>query len=256
MSTTHSEVSASDVAGYVLPNRPRRTGGALVVPSHDSTHSGLHRRTGEVAKRIGERVLLLAECQQQFLGELRTGLQALEGAVVDDARIRLQACVRSAITVLDWCDSLQDDLLGEGRRAARGWQPIDLAEFCGDVATESAAHGIAAVVTGGTAQPWWGDAGLFAETMRAGLAVVAERSAGPGVIRIEISGTQEAARVRIAGNGDPVAEIDESAIHLFRQAVERLGGRVVPDALGPGGTGLILELPCGSTDADADETVG
>ena len=254
MSTTHSEVSASEVAGYVLPNRPRPTGGALVVPVHDSTHSGLHRRTGEVAKRIGERVLLLAECQQQFLGELRTGLQALEGAVVDDARVRLQAAVRSAITVLDWCDSLQADLLGEGQRAARGWQPIDLAEFCGDLATESAANGITAVVTGDTAQPWWGDAGLFAETLRAGLVVVAERSAGPGAIRIEISGTAGGPRVRIAGSGDPVAEVDESAIRLFRNAAGRLGARVVPDALGPGGTGLILELPCGNT--DADETVG
>jgi hypothetical protein len=250
MTTTHSEVSAPEVTGYVLPNRPRQAGGAFVVTSHDAIPASLHRHTGEVAKRIGERVLLLAECQQQFLGELRTGLRELEGGVVDDARIKLQASIRSAITVLDWCDALQQDLLGEGQRAAHGWQPIDLAEFCADVASECGVNGITVVATGELAQPWWGDAGQLAEVLRTGIGVVAERSAGPGAVLVEISGTSDAPRIRVAGTGDPAGEVEEASIRQFRDAVGRLGAKVVPDGLGPGGTGLILQLPGWSLDSD------
>jgi len=246
MTTTHSDVQTKEVHGYVLPTRPRPAGSLLVVPTREATNMGLHRRTGEVAQRLGERFLLLAECQQQFLGELRSGLRALEGAVVEDARIRLQASVRSAIAVLDWCDTLQADLLAEAQRAARGWQPIDLGEACREAATGVEGNGIAVLVSGQTAQPWWGDAGRLAVAIQAGLSVVAERTGGQGTIQVEVGGTSAQANVRIAGTGEPGEQVDSASVRAFRNAVERLGATVVPDALGPGGAGLILELP-GST---------
>ena len=83
-------------------------------------------------------------------------------------------------------------------------------------------------------------------TIQAGLAVVAERTGGQGTILVEVGGASAQASVRIAGTGEPGEQVDSASIRTFRNAVERLGATVVPDALGPGGAGLILALP-GST---------
>jgi len=49
--------------------------------------------------------------------------------------------------------------------------------------------------------------------------------------------------IRVVSSGDPREPVDPDSVYRFRQAVEQLGARVRPDVLGPGGSGLVIELP-------------
>lgn len=249
MSTTRSEVldprGNDQATGYVLP-KPGRGGNELVLPAGPSALQ--RHREAEVAKAIGSRVSALAECQQQFLSELRSCLEDVEDTVAEAGRARLRTQVRSALSVLEWCDAVQADLKGEAEWAGQGLQPIELIGFCADVAGRWSTGATPVHVGGACNRPWWGDAGLLAETLEAALAVVADRSRGAGSIAIEVEVGGSVANVRVAGSGEPSDEVDPALVRVFRQNVERLGAAVAPDSLGPGGTGIVLVLP--RVDAD------
>ncbi|MCC7063715.1 MAG: hypothetical protein IT456_12985 [Planctomycetes bacterium] len=245
MRPAHSDVTLPDVreaSEFVLPKPPRGNGEVFVVGGRAGVHS-MHRRSAEAAKCIGDRILMLAECQQQFLAELRHGLEALDGAVAEDSRARLKGSIQASLGVLEWCEVSQRDLLQQAGFAAQGWQPIDLGEFCREFANEHREDEIALVVAGQSVRPWWGDAARLHDVLHAAVHVITERTGGCGSILLEVVGTASGPRIRLAGTGEPREDLDAGAVKTFRQAVSRLGATVEPDALGIGGAGLVIGLP-------------
>ena len=235
------DVLDSLAAEYVLPSPPRGASELVVVPTRAEPFAGL-RRGGDVARAIGDRFVALTECQQQFLAELRERLGTLDAAIAEDSRARLKGALRDAFHVLDWCDAVQSDLQTDGRRAAAGAEPIDVAALCGEVAAATGA-GDAVQVAGRLPGRWWGEASALATVLDLGLRLVSERTGGLGRRFLELGGDGEQPTVRIVSYADPAEGVDPASVRRFRQAVERLGARVVPDALGPGGSGFLLLLP-------------
>lgn len=229
-------------AEYVLPKPPRHSGEVLVL-AEPATDATALRRTSEVTRTLGDRFETLAECQRQFLDELRHELLGLDDTVLEGTRVQLQSGVHAALRVLDWCAAAQADFQQQARWAARGWLPVDLGDFCQALAGQVQANGAPVLVTGTAATPWWGDPVALAATIRAGLVVVAERTAGLGTVLIEFGRGEESHQVRIAGTGEPTEDPGEASVRAFRQAVDLLGATVVPDGNGGGGAGLVLRLP-------------
>jgi len=245
MSLSQSDVAvpqAQHEGSYVLP-KPLRQGAEMVVVPARAEAEVARRRAAAATQRLGERLLCLAECQQQFLAELRQGLESLDEVVGEAARARIQAAVHSSLQVLGWCDAVQDDFAQQAALAARGFEPVDLGDFCREVAGEWVGRERLVHVAGEAVRPWWGDAVRLADALHAGLALVAERSTGQGPILLELTGEDGRPRIRIAGSGEPSEDVDPGAVRGFRLAVGQLGARVLPDRLGPGGAALVLELP-------------
>jgi hypothetical protein len=192
---------------------------------------------------LGERFLAFAECQQQFLAELRARLEVLDGAIAEDARARLKGALRGALDVLDWCDAVQVDLAAESSWAAAGLEPLDVAEVCRAVAAEPSSHVGDMRVTGQASRPWWGEAALLAAALRQGLHLVSERVGGGGLRHIEVGEQESGQWIRVAGYGEPCDGAEPTTVQSFRRAVESLRARIVPDALGPGGAAFVLHLP-------------
>lgn len=241
MSTARTDVRDTETtpkkAGYVLPKPGRQARDFIATPPR-----GPRYREGEVARTLGARTLALLECQERFLGELRDSLVEFEADLGEATRARLQGRVRTALSVLDWCDAVHGDLHQETQWAVRGLQPIDLLSFCRGAAGE-AAHEGDVTVRGERERAWWGDSALLADAVAAAIELVRARATASPSISIEILGTGDAAGLRFAGLGEPSTEVDPGCIERFRSAANRLGGRVVPDVQGPAGTGLVLELP-------------
>lgn len=240
MTTRTDPASISAASGYVLPSRPP----AAAEGSGVSDRGGLLalRRGREVARAIGSRMVALAECQHEFLAELRERLAGMDQAIADDTRARLKGRLREVLEVLDWCDVVQADMHLEGGRAAQGTEPIDVVELCRDVVAN--VHAAAdTVVTGWLPTPWWGPAADLAEVIALGLTLVAQRTGGHGSRCLEVDGDASRVRIRIVGSAPSSAEVDRAHARHFRQACQRIGIRVVPDELGPLGAGLVLELP-------------
>lgn len=210
----------------------------VIVPRAD----GDLERGSRVAQLLGDRFLALAECQQEFLAELRVRLTALDSAIAEDSRARLKGALRDAVDVIDWCDAVQADLKNDSRRAASGQEPLDLLGLCSDVVAAVSGRG-EIQVTGQANNLWWGNAGHLADAVRQGLALVAERTGGAGARLVEVGVADGAPWIRIAGHGEPGEDLEAEAIRRFREAVGRVAARVVPDALGPGGAGFVLKLP-------------
>lgn len=242
MSTNRPATIDPAAIDYVLPAPPR--GGAEVVvvaPRRDVT--AVLRRGGEVARTLGDRFLALAESQQLFLEELRDRLDQLDGAIAETPRALLKGAVRETLAVLDWCDTVQADLVAESRQAARGAEPIDVAALCREVAAGVHLDDQPVVVVGRQDAPWWGDAAALADVVRLGLGLVAERTQGHGARSLEIAEAPGAVRLWLASHGEPGDGVEPDSVERFRAAVQRLGATVRPDALGPGSSGLVIELP-------------
>jgi len=244
MSTKPTNVLDSKAADYVLPvPAPLRQSGEVVVvaPRRDAEFS--FHRGAETAKGLGERFSTLAEHQQLLLGELRDRLMKLDAEVAESSRAQLKGALREVLTVLDWVDVAEDDLLRESRLAHLGAEPIDVAALCLEVADNVALPDQPIYVAGEMHAPWWGDAAALAGLVREALALVAERTNGLGTRRIEVREESHLLRIAIRSTGDPADGIEASSVARFRRACEQLGAVVRPDELGFGGSGLVLELP-------------
>lgn len=237
---------------YVLP-KPGRGAGDLVVATAPT-----HRwhRDADVARGLGQRIATLAACQDQFLTELRSRLEDATDSVAEAGRARLQKTLQSALGVLEWCDAVQRELAEEADHANRGLQPIDLAASCSDLAMQWAGSNRTVHVRGDADRLWWGDMGRFAETVHAGLDLVAARCRDASTLVIEIDSAgggdpdrdRQGPQLHIAGAGEPTSSVDPTIVRTFRQAAERLGARVWADALGPASTGFVLALPASPRD--------
>ena len=241
MSKKPLEVQVSPTSEYVLPAAPRVVGEIVVVPPARLPFSEL-RRGGDVARALGDRLLTQAECMQQFLGEVRTRLVSLDSALAEDSRAQLRGALHDVLGVLDWCDAVQTELQQECGLAASGSEPIDVVDLCRSVAAASG-HADSVQVSGQLPTAWWGEARVLAKALELGLALVADRTGGSGCRFVEVYAEATHPMIRITSSGDSREEVDPDAVRRFRQAVDQVGARVLPEAIDPGGSGLVIELP-------------
>ncbi|MBL8752651.1 MAG: hypothetical protein JNK15_05065 [Planctomycetes bacterium] len=244
MSPNQTGVVLPESTDYVLPVPPPKAGEVVVVASHRDAAASL-RRGGEVARTLGDRFLALAESQQLFADELRQRLGSLDTAIAEDSRAQLKGAVREILGVLDWCDQVQSDLVRDCRLAAAGAEPVDVAEVAAIAAAERQSSEQPVVVTG-TSGPWWGAASLLLELLQHALDLVAERTQGIGARFVEVDQQAAGIQVWVHGVGEPADQVDAQAIERFRRAAQAIGAIVRPDALGPGGVGMVLVLPVAS----------
>lgn len=235
-------VLAESTSDYVLPAPPRGTGEIVVVaPPGDGTSS--LSRGAEVARRLGARFTALGESQQLFLGELRERIVAIDGVVAEASRAQLKGALGELLAVLDWCDAVQVAALQEAARAADGEEPIDLAAFAEEHVVPRLGLDRPVLVTGRATLPVWGRASLFADLLRHGAELLAERAAGAGAIGIEIDDAAGAPRIRFSALGEPSDSLDAAVVRRFRATVDALGATVLPGEHGVGGTECVVELP-------------
>jgi hypothetical protein len=242
MSKKQPTVLDPATAHYVLP-APQRATGEVVVIAPGRHADAEWRRAKETAKGLGAHFALLAENQQLLLGELRERLATLDGAIADASRAQIKGGVKDAIAVLDWIDVALVDLAGCANRAAAGRAPIDVLAMCREVATRLAAPDQPVFVSGGEVAPWWGDATKLAALVREALAIVAERTQGSGARSVDVQAADNVIRLAIRSAGDPGDGVENESVVRFRRAVEDVGALVHPDALGIGGSGMVIELP-------------
>jgi hypothetical protein len=227
-----------------------KSGILIVGPETSETEAasaGAFSVTGETGpdglRRLGSRVLALLECQERFLEELRTSLQELDASVHEESRARIKAQLRTLAEIVDWTEMVHSDLVLEGRHAKAGQAPLDLLWVVHRVAAAWAPNGPEVAIHGRTDRPCWGNEASLAELVRLAFELVALRAGEGQAIQVEIGehGGRLGLRVFSAGGPEPIA--DPGLVERFRRAVERTGAAVEPDALGPGGAGLVLRLP-------------
>lgn len=242
MTTQHLSPSAP-ASEYVLPAPPRPPAEVLLVGA-PRDHSLIWRRRAEVARALGEHFSRLATSGQQFLGEVRSRLAALDANIADASRAQLKGAVQDVLAVLDWCDAVQQQAQADGAAAMAGCEPLDLLELCEDVAATHRAAG-QTVLTSGTGRGGvWMSAAAAGELVRSAVALMQERAPG-SAIALALGAEAGALELHVTGAGDP-ADPDPDAVSRFRSAVAAVGATVVPDALGPGGCGMRILLPAGN----------
>lgn len=239
--TDQSNELLTAVADYVLPAPQRATGEVVVVAPRSDGGAAL-RRGGDVARAIGQRMQAFGESQQMITAELRERLLALDVAIADASRAQLKGAVHDALAVLDWCDAAQAEQLREGGLAARGNEPLDLAELCETLAADHRSLGQQVAVTGRSSRVFWGDASVLAELVRRAIGIVAERVGGAAVALTVVDGAA-GVELLVDSRGEPGDGVEPATVSRFRAAVEQAGASVRPGPLGTGGAGLCLQLP-------------
>lgn len=224
---------------YVLPKRPRQAAVVVVPPPPNEVLD----RGGEAARALGGHFQLFAETQGVFLAEIRERLEALDSTIAEASKAQMKGAVRELLGVIEWCDSLQTDLQADCQRATDGQLPIDLGLVLEEVAGRERAAGHEVQVRGSFPLRWWGARVRLQRLLETALQLVAERTNGQGSRCLELSEVAGAPCVRIAGAGDPHDGLEPTTIARFRTLVEQVGATVRPDALGPGGVGMLIQLP-------------
>lgn len=247
MTKTRQENVRPAAAGFVLPKPPRPHGDLRIDTHATGERPALLRRVAAALPLAGARWLQLLECQDLFLAELRAALRAMDETVGEESRARMKARLRGIGEVLDWCETVQADLQLEGRRAAAGEQVVELRGLCDDVAHDLAA-GTASVpvpveVHGCASSALWGLPVALANAVTLAVEVAAERIGGQGSVAIEVEEDDLGPHLRVRGLGDPIAQPKAMLVDRFRQAAAAASVAVLPDALGAGGTGMVLRFP-------------
>ncbi len=238
-SPTFEPMTAAPAAhDYVLPKRPRPAAVVVVPPGP----SELGDRGGEAARTLGGHFQLLAETQGMFLAEIRERLEALDGTIAEATKAQMKGAVRELLGVIEWCDTLQADLQADCERATGGQLPIDLGLLLEEVAGRERAAGHEVLVRGSFPLPWWGARAPLSRLLETALQLVAERTNGHGPRCLELSEVGGAPCLRVAGHGDPHEGLEPTTIARFRTLVDQVGASVRPDALGPGGVGMLIQL--------------
>ncbi len=220
----------------------------LPMPSLPMSIGQVARAGGQQALTdSGERVAPKMESLGTLLGELDTALNDLEEAVQEGIQARLGGRLKVAREISDWIRATAEDVTLDVEGMSGGFQSVDLFELVheihGQVETFFPELCINLTPAEGDSH-CWARATDLSEALFIAMAITSHRISGRGSINIEVVGSPEEARVRMLGLGEPVPVAAGEEMGRFRQIlVEEHGGRIVPDALGPGGTGLIIALP-------------
>lgn len=222
--------------------------GPRTPPPAPTTAGQIARRGEEAALRsVGVRLEPLLECLERFFGEFRGILEDLGETVADAARASLAEKVRVLSEVLDWSRAVTTELETETRLARAGYREVDthdlLVEMSGQVEAYYPGVRVTVQAASGPARVQARAADL-AEAFFLALSSCACRIGGRGALTVEIEGGKGRVRVRLLGHGRPHdVQLGEAAARLRQLLVVRHGARILPDRLGPGGTGLTLDLP-------------
>jgi len=240
MTTDRNLVLDPATGSYVLPAPPRGKG--LLTVGAESEGGSLFQ-AGVVSRAIGERVQVMAQSMDLLLLEVRERVNQLDGAIAEDSRAQLKGAVREISKVLDWCDAAREELAGDSDKAIAGLEPIDVVDLCNQLAAKQEGLTDPIAVLARNQVTWWGNRGQLAHVIQKALALVWARTGGQGLRCIENEWRDTTACIRVCSRGEPVDEIDTTIVDDFRNAVEGAGIVVVPDDLGPGGAGLVMQLP-------------
>jgi hypothetical protein len=129
------------------------------------------------------------------------------------------------------------------RRVASGAELVDVTDLCAAVAAQARTDHRQVDVSGTASRRWWGAAASLHEVLRLAVVLVTERTSGQSPVRMVIEESEAHLCVHVSSSADPTDGVEPTTASSFRAAVERLGVRVRPDATGPGGSGLVIELP-------------
>ena len=220
----------------------------LPMPSLPMSIGQVARAGGQQAlTESGRRVAPKLQSLEKLLGELATALDDLEEAAQEGMQARLAGRLKVAREISEWMRSTVEDVHEDVDGMSGGFQSVDLFELVHEIHSqvESFFPDLRINLTPAEGDAHcWGRTTDLSEALFAAMAITSHRISGRGSINIQVVGTPEEARVRMLGLGEPapVAAAEEMG-RIRRILVDEHGGRIVPDALGPGGTGLILALP-------------
>ena len=222
-STRQLQGPRSPSAQFVLPQPPRSRGPVLFGAEPNGGGAVLLQHAAAGLPVAGRRMLTLLECQDLFLAEVRARLRELEADPL--AATDVQSRVQGIGAVLDWCDTVQADLLIESRRAAAGEQLVDLRSLCDDAVHQLRnSHPEVAVEVHGAPAAVWAEVLQIGEVVQSALVIAADRIGGHGGLTVEIDGTAGSPRLWIRGRGEPVALTNVHALERFRAAATAMGG--------------------------------
>ncbi len=209
----------------------------------------------QVARAGGEQTLAefargyrpLLQSMGRFFEETSWVLDEIEEAGEEGIRARLKSRVRVARDILSWTQCVVDDLEAGLSAAETGVVTVNLQtlmqEALGHV--ESFFPGVR-ISLGAADQEMRcrGQATGLAEACFLALVLTAHRIGGEGSITVEPIAEKAHLTYRILGIGEPThVQAPEATARLRELVVERHGGSIQPDVLGPFGTGLRLTLP-------------
>src|SRR5262249_29810506 len=147
------------------------------------------------------------ESQRALFEELRAVLAQIGDAAPSEPRVRIAALARTAGEVLDWCASVQQELLAEGGRAARGEQQIDLLGLCQDVLHDCGeAFDRPIQLAGFAVRSVWGSVATLGRLVRLAVELVAARTAGTGSILLGIGDDERGPFLHLHSDGQACAD--------------------------------------------------
>jgi len=209
----------------------------------------------QVARASGEQTLAefarghrpLVQSMGRFFEESSWVLDEIEEAGEEGIRARLKSRVRVARDILSWIQCVVDDMDAALVAAETGIVAVDLQTLMQEAQghVESFFPGIR-ISLGAADQEMKcrGQATALAEGCFLALVLTAHRIGGEGAITVEPTAEEAHLTYRILGLGEPVPiEAPTATARLRELVVERHGGQIQPDALGPFGTGLRVTLP-------------
>lgn len=237
--------TAADRRARLGPHPSHRPGTLLVGSEVEGNATALLRREAEGLQRSGARIAAMVESQQQLLGELRTAVQELDDGAAGDPRVRIAANARAIGDILGWCEAVQVELSAETARAADGIQAVDLLLLCHDVIHDlGAPEGERQVqVTGSALHTVWGRVPELGRLLRLAFELVSQRTAGWSDLQVAVGEDADGPFVHVHGLGGARQGPDAEQVADFRAAAAATGLRVLPDASGVAGTGLLLRAP-------------
>lgn len=274
MSSSETPQAPVDVVDNILDNTTRT--GSRVIPSNQlvvlpDTELAEDRDTeeslelprprmptslGQVARsgtqaalqasgfRLAPRVASLT----RFFGEIEISLEEADRAVLDGTRPQFHGHIRVIREIVAWMRATTADLGTEVQAITEGFQIIDIEDLCHELPSqiEPSFPGLRVnVAPAGEACECRGRPQELAEALFLACVISAHRISGQGSINLELKSDLDQVEIRILGLGEPVEiSLPDETARLREILVGVHAGRIVPDSLGPFGTGLILRLPC------------
>ena len=221
---------------------------ALPEPTLPTSVLQAVRAGGEQALfEAGERCRPLLQSLERFFEETRWVLDEIDEAAEEGIRARLKSRVRVAQDILGWIQCVVDEMGVQVDAASQGLRTVDMLQLMQESQghIESFFPGVRVTVAAAPeAMTCRGRATELSEACFLALLLTSHRIGGQGAVTVEPARASEHVQFRVVGLGEPQpVQAPETMERLREIVVTRHGGCIQPDALGPFGTGLLLQLP-------------
>ena len=223
---------------------------ALPMPLLPMSIGQVARRGGLKALRgAGQRLAPKLSSLDGLFAEISRSLDDVDEAAREGTLARLHSRIRVAGEILGWLRATADDLQNEVDGMVGGFQAVDVYDLLSEVQgqVESFFPELRVNVAPADGEPTcWGRATDLTEGLFLAIVLTAHRIGGKGAVNVEAQSKGENVVVRILGLGEPAkVRAPQETIRLREIFVGQHRGRIVPDSMGPFGTGVVLELPVG-----------